>query len=362
MRGSPRLAGVIASPLLMLAACAHTSADTRTHPADAPPRWVGAAPTPGSVLSLYDGFAAVGVHDVHLDRGWRSRFVKLDEPADDLAILGPARWAVAHGQSGRVVVVDAFGPTVEVARFDPAPLRVETGDLNRDGTMDVVVAADGDRPILHLVHGQDDGFAAPKHVPLDPKGRRSPALLLVDLDREGSIDVVTGLTTGDRQAPVPDHLRVFRNTTHGELVDEWMARVRSPHALHAGDFDEDGLPDVLATGPEGAWLQISSGYGWLNTPEKISRGSITDGGLWDVDEDGHLDIVLLRADRAFVEVRRGVGAGRTAPVQRYDVGAGPVSVAMVRRPGETLLVSANAQDRSFTTVRVADTTSRRTDR
>lgn len=361
MRGSPTLAGIILWPLLMVAACGHSSAGSRTHPADAPPRWVGAAPTPGSVLSLYDGYDAVGVHDVHVDRGWRSRYVKLDEPADDLAVLGPARWAVAHGGSGRVVVVDAFGPTVEVAQFEPAPMQIEVGDLDRDGTLDVVVTSDGASPLLHLVHGDGDGFAAPKHVPLVPKGRQSPSLLLVDIDREGSLDVIAGLTSGDREAAIPDHLRVFRNGAHGELVDEWRASVRSPHSIHAGDFDEDGLPDVLATGSDGAWLQISSGYGWLDTPEKVSRGDVTDGGLWDVDGDGHLDIVLLRADREFVEVRRGVGAGRTAPVQRYDVGAGPVSVTMVKRSGATMLVSANAGARSFTTVRVADTTSHRSD-
>jgi|GEM_PF-2246303 len=359
MRGSPRLALATATALLMLSGCGHGVAETSTHPADAPPRWVGASEQDGTVLSLYEGWNSVGVHEVHADRGWKSRYVKLDEPADALASLDGSSWAVAHGQSGRVVVMHEGETPVVLAELDPAPLRLATGDLDRDGTVDVVVASDGPRPLLHLIHGKGDGFAPPRIVPLDPKGRQTPTVTLVDLDGEGSLDVVAALSTGDKDTPIPDHIRVFRNTAHGYLADEWRAKVPSPERVRAGDFDEDGLPDVLVTGSEGAWLHRSAGYGWLDTPEKISGGAITDGQLVDVDGDGHLDIVLLDADRPAVEIRPGVGAGRTAVTKRHEVGEGPVSLAVATRGDETLLVTANASDKSFTTVRVARSGSRR---
>lgn len=317
-----------------------------------------AAARPGAVVSLYEGYDAIGVHDVFVDRGWTSRFVALPEPADDLAVLGEGRWAVAHGSSGTVVVIDGNAEPVDVASFDPAPLRLVSGDLDRDGHTDIVVASDGPAPALHLLFGGTNGFGSPRHVPLSPKGRSTPSVLLADLDREGSLDVLAGVWSGREGSPIPDHLRVFRNTTHGKLSDEWTTRVRSPAHLHAADFDEDGLPDVLVTGPNGAWLNRSAGFGWLDTPEKLSGGAFTAGALADVDDDGRVDIVLLRADRDAVEVLPGVGAGRTAPVARYDVGEGPVALALVERDGETLIVTASATDPSFTTVRAARRRSR----
>ena len=340
-----------------MAACGHSSASS-THPADAPPRSVMATQQPGSVVSLYEGYDAIGVHEVYADRGWRSRFVALPEPADDLAVLDDNRWAVAHGGSGRVMLIDGNAEPIEVATFEPAALRLVSGDLDSDGHVDIVVASDGPAPALHLLFGNADGFRTPRHVPLSPKGRSTPSVLLADLDREGSLDVLAGVWSGRVGEPIPDHLRVFRNTTHGKLSDEWTSQVRSPAHLHAGDFDEDGLPDVLVTGPQGAWLNLSAGYGWLDTPEKLSRGEFTGGALNDVDGDGRIDIVLLRADTQTVEVRPGVGAGRTAPVQRYNVGEGPISLALVERNDETLIVTANATERSFTTVRAARRRSR----
>ena len=352
MRPRWRIPGVIMPALLVVAACGHGSANRSTHRADAPPRLVAAASAPGTVLSLYEGYDAVGVHEVHLDQGWRSSYVKLDEPADDLATLDGDRFAVGHGRSGRVVAIRPDGEPAVVVQLEPAPLRLASGDLDHDGSVDVVVLSDGTRPTLHVVRGHPEGFHPPTHVPLDPKGRRTPTLTLADLDREGSLDVITGLATGKHDAPIPDHLRVFRNTTHGQLVDESVIRVQAPEHVAAGDFDEDGLPDVLVTGSAGAWLLLSAGVGWLDAAEKISRGEFTAGGLVDLDRDGHLDIVLLRADRAKLEVRPGVGAGRAAPVQRYDVGEGPISMTVVDRDGDRVVVTANAQAKSFTSVRV----------
>ncbi len=313
-----------------------------------------AAAGEGQVLALYQGWDAIGVHEVHIDQGWRSSYVKLDEPADDLAVLGPERWAVAHSESGRVVLLD--GPdhaSSTLAELESAPLQIDAADLDRDGHIDVAVASGGPRPRLYLLRGRVGGFAPPELVPLDPKGRTPPSLLLVDIDREGHLDVIVGLTTGVPNSPVPDHLRIFRNASHGGLVDESRAQARSPLQLDAADFDEDGLPDVLATGPDGAWLHFSSGFGWLASADKLVGGTVTGGLLRDVDRNGHLDVVLLRADRQRIEVHPGVGAGRFGLTQHYEVGAGPVALAVIERANETLLVSANAQAQSFTTAKVA---------
>ncbi len=334
--------------------CAHPMA-THTAPAYAPPRWVGASTGGQHVLSLYDGSNAVGVHEVHADGGWRSHEVELPEPADAVVSLSRTTWVSLHGKSGTIRLAHLDGgrwERSEIHRLEPAPLQATAGDLDGDGRKDLVIVSNGPRPMLILLPGVAGGFGVPAVVPLNPRGRTAPSVHVCDVDGEGSLDVLVGLSTGTQSSPVPDHVRAFRNAAHGELVDEWMVQVRGPLHLHAADVDADGLPDILATGAHGAWLLPSAGFGWFEDAEQLRGGSIADGTLADIDADGLVDLVLLDAGRARFEVRRGIGSGRLGPSERYATGDGPVSMAVLPRPSGTLLVSANHADASFTTVKL----------
>jgi hypothetical protein len=340
---------VAAAVLITVGGCGHGGSQTTTFPADAPPQALRHRPGDREVLSTYDGWNAIGIHDVTPGAGWRSRYVHLSAPVDDLAPLDDAQWVVAHGETGKLVLFDQ-GSTAglhTIAQLDPAPLQVATGDLDGDGRRDIVAASHGEKPMLHLLYRGEDGFSAPLLAPLNPRGRFAPSVLLVDLDREGTLDVLAAVSSGD-QGAVRDHLRVFRNTLHGRLADEWMAQVPAPRQLDAGDFDQDGLPDVLSTGPRGAWLQRSAGFGWLDAPSQLTRDEISAGKLWDIDRDGTLDLVLQHD--AFVEIRRGVGAGRTAPPRRYPLPEGSSALVVIDLPEHTAMVSASGASKSFTEV------------
>ncbi len=340
---------------LALGGCVHATTVGLTSPADAPPRWVGASAGGERALSLYQGWDAVGVHEVHADRGWRSNYVELDEAADAVVSVSSTMWVSLHGKSGtiRLAHLDAGRwERSEIHRLEPAPLQGIAGDLDRDGREDLVIVSNGARPQLLLLSGTADGFAAPAIVPLNPRGRSAPSVYLQDIDEEGTLDVLVGLTTGTPSAPVPDHVRAFRNAAHGKLVDEWMVQVPAPQQLHAGDVDADGLPDILATGRKGAWLLPSAGFGWFDDAKLLRRGAMADGRLSDLDGDGRIDVVLLDAGRARFEVRRGIGSGRLGPTEHHETGEGPVSMAVLPRPGGALLVSANEADASFTTVKL----------
>ncbi|MEM6291755.1 MAG: VCBS repeat-containing protein [Myxococcota bacterium] len=341
---------------ISLCGCVHHGVAEQTIPADAPPRWVGTGPNGAQLLALYEGYDAVGLHEAYADRGWRSRFVDLGGRIDALTPLTEDAWVTANNEAGTLNLARRIGGawTAErLATLEAAPTQVAAGDLNRDGVPDLAVVSHANRPVLRIFVGTASGtFRTPRIVPLDPRGRAEPTLDMVDLGRNGLDDVVVGLRTGAFSTPVPDHVRVFGSVGHGGLADEWMVRVPAPTQLDAADVDEDGLPDVLAVGPRGAWLLRSVGFGWLDTPQQVARGPFVDGLLDDVNGDGHVDVVLLDEQAARFDVRLGSGAGRLAPSRRYVTGAGPISATTVRRGEEVLLVSANAEDRSFTTVQV----------
>ncbi len=340
----------------MLGGCVRHGVAEQTVPADAPPRWLDTTPDGTELIALYEGYDAVGMHEVHADRGWRSRFVDLGARVDALAPLSDDAWVTVNGDAGTVELARrtrGTWVTERIATLDAAPMQVASGDLNRDGVPDLAVVSHADRPVLRVFVGTASGtFQSPRSVRLDPRGRAEPTLSMVDLGQNGLYDVLVGLRTGGFSTPVPDHVRVFGSVGHGGLADEWMVRVPAPARVDAGDVDEDGLPDVLAVGPRGAWLLQSVGLGWLDTPRQIARGPFVDGLLEDVNADGHVDVVLLDGDQARFDVRLGSGAGRLAPSQRYTTGAGPVAAAAVHRGEDVLLVSANREDRSFTTVQV----------
>ncbi len=366
--------GITAALLLGISttACAMQASVYSTPSPETPATIRAVAPTANDVprvLTSYRDSTSVGVHEVTPDpTGWRSTYLTLDEvPSDVAAISSPDVEALVsvHEGSGTVRYAvqdgDRWSHSV-LATLAAAPMRLQLGDIDADGDDDIVVVSDTARPALAILHGSNAGFGPARFVPLDPKGRTSPTLALHDLDADGTLDVLATVSSGGASSPFPDHVRVFRNATHGLLVDESMVRVPAPLRLRAGDVDEDGLLDVLVLGARGAWLLASAGHGWLHAPRRLHRGSAVDGALVDHDGDGHLDVVILDAEHDRLVVRDGSGAGRLAPPRTIAVGAQPIGLAIARDRSGPVLVTANVGDQSFTTVTWRPTTGRSSSR
>jgi hypothetical protein len=127
--------------------------------------------------------------------------------------------------------------------FAAAPLALTVGDLDGDGSPDAVVAlADSS---FHVLWNDGSGrlFQDRQSVVSLSNGGQASALGLVDLDRDGTLDVVAA-SGSSRQLFVLRNTRIRRGVKGLELLPETYPAGPDPVAITTADFDGDGLPDV----------------------------------------------------------------------------------------------------------------------
>ncbi|MFN2315072.1 MAG: FG-GAP repeat domain-containing protein, partial [Gemmatimonadales bacterium] len=114
------------------------------------------------------------------------------------------------------------------------------GDVNGDGHLDVLLVKGRHWPLRNLVLlGTGQGTFRPP-VPVDTAADRSYSGVLVDLDGDGSLDLVVSNDS-------PDPKKVYRNdgTGHYTLVTTFGRPEWSTRHVAVGDINGDGIPDVV---------------------------------------------------------------------------------------------------------------------
>jgi hypothetical protein len=290
---------------------------------------------------------------------------------------------------GRPDVAMLLGTTVSVALHDDAswylpalsfapvgrPTEMATGDLNKDGKLDLVLAGDaqGNFGSIQIFKGNGDGtFTAGVTIP-NPFTAPPAGLLVGDLNGDGAPDII-GLTSagvmllcsgaGDGTFGTTIWSLVFPPAAGGRPV---LADFNGDHNLDLGYTTEGaanrmiimrGRGDYSLMGPlEFAMPQNSNGALWLATdvtedgradvivfmaatslvyvfpaaPDGSLMGgpgtSVANGGsggLADLDGDGHVDLVTVSSSATRVLLGRGDGTFGT--VKSYEAGMAPVEV------------------------------------
>lgn len=150
---------------------------------------------------------------------------------------------------------DLLSPgTVFTVCREPAAMTV--GDLNNDGTLDIVVAgknAEGNQGILSIFYGKGDGsFSDPNNLITD----KFPVdIQIADVDKDGLDDIIVVHSPSQTA-------RVLINETHGQFKEKDNFKTKSdPNAAGLGDLNQDGILDLIVASASTRELHVYKGTG-----------------------------------------------------------------------------------------------------
>ena len=219
-----------------------------------------------------------------------------------------------------VVRVFNYRTGVEISRFLAfdvgflGGVQTATGDINGDGTPDIIAAAGpGAGPHVKVFDGLT-GAEIRSFFAYDPTFRGGVLVASGDVDGDGFDDIITGAMSS--AAP---HVKVFSGRT-GQEIQSFFAfdqSITTGVRVASADINGDGRADIVASTGEGTPARVRAFDG--TTLALLSDLSVFDGyvgGVYvsagDFDGDGRADIA----------VSSGVGASRVAV---YNAGGGELA-------------------------------------
>ena len=242
----------------------------------------------------------------------------------------------------------------------PKQVALASADLNGDGNADLVQASSDNQSATVLFGDGTGSFPTRTQVATthDPK-----AITIADMDGDGNRDLLVG--TNNRGG-----VNVFRGDGQGGFTEAagLVEGVRRTKALETGDFNNDGVIDVIAhdDGRVGTvQLLAGDGQGGFTLANTIdltdgfsaARGLVVD----DFDHDGHLDWAVGEQRPNKIEIMFGDGAGGVADRTEIATDAGPFDLeladfdrngerdlAVTHRGSDTVRLYDGARDGSFT--------------
>jgi subtilisin family serine protease len=249
-----------------------------------------------------------------------------DGSSTEIELVQGSEWQPSAGEvdpaPGQELVVPDE-PKLRIVSADLTPIRdiVATNgdrfglempslaDLDNDGAEEIVAVGRGDEfgtARLHVFRGNGQPYSSHYPVSLDVSGDSFIPTVAVDLDGNGTKEILLALPEADHQ-----HHRVATFNADGTPYAAWSAPILSGDLVHlaATDLDHDGRPEVVDRGSgQDDTVTVLDARGLIRPgwPRTISVGSYQHRALavGDLDRDGRDEIVvsdgtglqLLRSD------------------------------------------------------------------
>lgn len=183
---------------------------------------------------------------------------------------------------------------------------IRYSDLNGDGVLDVVAASTAPTRVAYALGVGDGNFGVPQFIDL---GGETQQLLTAQVDGQGWLDLVL-LREGAPQVTVM--VEDGSGSYAGSIGVDTLGN--DVEHLAVADLDGDGDDDLILSGPDGGSTFVAtdpaSGVSTL-LPGDLGG----DPRIGDLNDDGELDLILIRQEDH--RILLGAGAGTFAP-------AGPV--------------------------------------
>jgi hypothetical protein len=221
------------------------------------------------------------------------------------------------------------------------PVYVATADLRGNGILDLIVA-EFDTSTIGVLLGNGDGTFGYEQEYVLPQ---PPAAIVVnDFNRDGKLDIVAVMATVN----TPESLGVqYLATLFGDSKGSFAAPLitmnpgfySSADNIVSGDVNNDGLPDVLITGPglENSQVYLNAGNGTFMPGSIIMESgpiNVTMAGfLADVTGDGCLD-ALVADGNGYVWISPGDCAGHFSSPSYVPMGDSNASIALADINGD----------------------------
>jgi len=180
------------------------------------------------------------------------------------------------------------------------PIYLATADLRGNGTLDLVVS-ESDTSTIGVLLGNGDGtfgYETEYTLPQPPL-----ALVIADFNKDGKLDIAASMSAETDDFPVIALLTGDgTGNFSGPTISHRSALWSYGSGLAAADVNGDGLPDLLLIDQDsqgsgtGATIYLNNGDGTFSAGQNIVQNSpesaSQDGRLADVNEDGCPDALI----------------------------------------------------------------------
>lgn len=233
-----------------------------------------------------------------------------------LAVCGISAAVAQSPQS--VLQRPGLGSGFTIAPFIPlsaAPTSVAAGDLNSDGTPDLVVTTNSSNVTVFMADG-NGGFKPGLQY---AAGIQTGNALLADLNADGKLDLVVT----DSAAGTVNVLFGNGDGTFGKPFS--YAAIQNPVGLSLGNFAGKGKIDLAVASQAGLAILLNDGSGHFPaaTPVAITSQPLSLAAA-DLTGSGHDDLVLANQDGT-ISVLLGDGNGGFHAPTAYAIASGPLT-------------------------------------